>query len=221
MEFGASLLTLPWAVPGWVACLLCASYATWRAPWRWLGRGNAALRLATAITAVVALWQIRAAPGGEPAFHLLGATLVTLAFGWALALLALLGALAVLTAAKTGAWAAWGMNGVVLVVLPVAVSYVWARLGERCFPRHFFVYVFSAGFLGGALAVLANAIAAGLVLYAAGEMSRSALTANYLPTAVLLLFPEAFVTGGAVTLAAVYRPEWLASFSDARYVDGQ
>ncbi|MCP5199059.1 MAG: energy-coupling factor ABC transporter permease [Gammaproteobacteria bacterium] len=220
MEIGASLLTLPWAVPAWLACLACALYAGWRAPWRWLGRGGAALRLATAVAAVVALWQIRAAPGGEPAFHLLGATLLTLAFGWALALLALLTALAVLTASTTGAWMVWGMNGLVLVVLPVAVSYGWARLGEAWLPRHFFVYVFSAGFLGGALAVVSNALAAGLVLYGAGEMSRQALTSNYLPTALLLLFPEAFVTGGAVTLAAVYRPAWLASFSDARYVDG-
>lgn len=220
MEIGATLLTLPWATLGWLACLACALGAARQAAWRWLARDGAALRLATTVAAVVALWQIRAAPGGEPAFHLLGATLVTLAFGWALAIIALLGALLVSTAMTTDAWSAWGMNGVVLVVLPVAVSYGWARLGEAWFPQHFFVYVFSAGFVGGALAVVVNALSATLVLFCAGEMSHQALGANYLPTAILLLFPEAFITGGAVTLAAVYRPQWLVSFSDARYVDG-
>jgi uncharacterized membrane protein len=35
---------------------------------------------------------------------------------------------------------------------------------------------------------------------------------------VLLMFPEAFLSGGLITLMAVYLPHWVASFDDRRYL---
>ena len=31
----------------------------------------------------------------------------------------------------------------------------------------------------------------------------------------------AFITGGALTLLVVYRPQWVATFDDARYIAGK
>ncbi|MGE0336406.1 MAG: energy-coupling factor ABC transporter permease, partial [Gammaproteobacteria bacterium] len=107
------------------------------------------------------------------------------------------------------------------VYLPVAASYVLARASERWLPPHFFVYVFAAAFFGAALTAAMTALAACAVLGFSGGVPRDAVLENYLPTTILLLFPEAFVTGALVTLAAVYRPDWLVSFRDRDYVDGR
>ena len=44
---------------------------------------------------------------------------------------------------------------------------------------------------------------------------------NYMPSGILILFPEAFATGGCMTLAVVYRPAWVVSFDDRRYLHGR
>jgi uncharacterized membrane protein len=33
-----------------------------------------------------------------------------------------------------------------------------------------------------------------------------------------MMFGEAFLSGGALALMVAYRPQWLASFDDARYL---
>lgn len=184
------------------------------AAWRWLFASGAAPRLAAAATAVLVVWQVRAAPDGGPAFHLLGATLLTLAFGWRLAVIALGGVLAVSAAAGESGFLALGANGIASVLVPVAVSYAWARATERLLPANLFVYVFSSAFFGAALAMTAAVLASALMIAASGAAPPGELAANYLPTSLLLLFPEAFLTGGLVTLAVVYRPAWLVSFDD-------
>ena len=44
---------------------------------------------------------------------------------------------------------------------------------------------------------------------------------EYTPYLVYLAFGEATLTGMLVTLAVVYRPQWVATFDDARYIDGR
>ena len=41
---------------------------------------------------------------------------------------------------------------------------------------------------------------------------------QYLP---LFMFPEAFVTGMLITIFVVYRPDWVATFDDERYLRGK
>ncbi|MEQ8493572.1 MAG: energy-coupling factor ABC transporter permease, partial [Gammaproteobacteria bacterium] len=149
------------------------------------------------------------------------ATLATLAFGWQFAIIVLGMVLGVTVLAGDSDWRAAGLNGCINVVVPVAVSYLWARCSETRLPRHLFVYIFSAGFFGAMLAVAATALTAGSVLWLADLMAPRPLFGNYLPASLLLLFPEAFLTGGMVTLAAVYRPHWLVSYDDRRFIDGR
>jgi uncharacterized membrane protein len=42
-----------------------------------------------------------------------------------------------------------------------------------------------------------------------------------MPSGILILFPEAFATGACMTLAVVYRPAWVVSFDDRRYLHGR
>jgi uncharacterized membrane protein len=38
---------------------------------------------------------------------------------------------------------------------------------------------------------------------------------------IVMLFPEAFINGFLITVLVVYRPQWVASFSDKQYLDGK
>ena len=44
---------------------------------------------------------------------------------------------------------------------------------------------------------------------------------EYLPYLLYLAFGEATLTGMLLTLAVAYRPQWVATFDDARYLDGR
>lgn len=218
MELSTTILTPPLLTLGYLVYAAGLAWALVSAPWSWFTRDGAANRFAATTLAVLAVWQLRAELDGGPAVHLLGATLLTLAFGWRLAVIALSIVLLFTSAITTGDWFAIGVNGTVLVLLAVAASYLIARTTERLLPRHLFVYLFVSAFFGAALTIAVVSLAALGIAGSAGLMSPHALQHNYRPTALLLLFPEAFTTGALVTLAAVYRPQWLVSFSARRYL---
>ena len=102
--------------------------------------------------------------------------------------------------------------------VPVAVSWGILRAVERWLPAHLFVYLFVAAFFGAAAALLATGLAASTLLGAAGVYSFDYLGAEYIPWLLLMAWAEAFTTGAAITLMVVYRPEWVATFDDARYL---
>ena len=218
MELTAALLSPSFAVSTTIVFVAVLIVAAWRAPWGWLVRHAAVNRYCAACVAVLGVWHVRAELADGPAVHLLGATLLVLAFGWHLAVIALAVVLLLTTAFTTGEWSATGANGVALVIASVGVSYAVARAAERSLPRHLFVYLFAAAFFGAAASAGASALAALGIAAASGVMDRYALGGNYLPSTLLVLFPEAFITGALVTLAAVYRPEWLVSFDSERYL---
>jgi len=218
MELTSEILSPTFLTVGSILFAAGLSFTLWRTPWYWLRREGVATRLVVCCIAVSMIWLLRAELANGPAVHLLGATLLTLAFGWQLAILALSVVLVATTIVTTNDWLALGTNGVLLALLPVAVSYVIARIVEALLPRHLFVYLFCSSFFGAALAVAAVSFSALALAGWAGIMDPDALSANYRPTALLLLFPEAFITGALVTLAAIYRADWLVSFDERRYL---
>lgn len=219
MELSTTILSPALLVSGAVIYALGLMWVMRTAPWSWFAREGAANRFAATTLAVLMVWQLRAELDGGPAVHLLGATLLTLAFGWRLAVIALSIVLLFTTAITTGDWVVIGVNGALLVLLAVAVSYGIARATERLLPAHLFVYLFVSAFFGAAFTIAVVSFATLGVAGAAGIMSSHALSGNYRPTVLLLLFPEAFTTGALVSLAAIYRPEWLVSFCQRRYLD--
>jgi len=96
------------------------------------------------------------------------------------------------------------------------------RLLDRRLPNHFFVYVLGNGFFGAALAVAAIGLATTAVMAMAGVYPLDYLLAQYTPFATLLIsWAEAFSTGMAITVIAVYRPAWLETFDDVRYIQNK
>jgi uncharacterized membrane protein len=138
-------------------------------------------------------------------------------FGAPLALIGLAAAAAAATLAGAGDWAAFGARVLAAGVLPIAISHLVLRLAEARLPPNFFVYVFVAAFLGGAAAMVGAGVAtaAAIALWSgAGASALDAWTAMVL----MLAFGEATLTGMLATLFVVYKPAWVGTFSDERYL---
>ena len=216
MELISGIVTPTWMALGYVCFFLGTVYALWHMPWRWLGRAENLNRFIIVCLAIFAIWQVRAEILAGPTVHLLGATLLTLGFGWQIATLGL-ALVSVLSASVNGGdWSVFGLNATLFAVLGVWLSYAVAQANERFFPRHLFTYIFVAGFFGAGLTIGLVAVAAVTVIYTSQIVDPWAVTKNFLPSSVLLVFPEAFITGALITLSAVYRPDWLVSYDEKR-----
>jgi len=222
MNFTALVLPQSLHLFGWLGLVFLG--------WRWLMSGDwrrltqpARLNLFLGATvALLALWQIRAGVKPGLAFHLYGISAMTLMFGFWRASFA--GVLVLLANALFGRGnpVALGFDALLQAVLLAAVSWGVFRLLERRLPNHFFIYVLGNGFFGAALAVAAVGLATTALMALAGAYPLDYLLTQYTPYAALLLaWAEAFSTGMAITVMAVYRPAWLETFDDARYIQNK
>ncbi|SHH37373.1 energy-coupling factor ABC transporter permease [Ferrimonas marina] len=166
--------------------------------------------------ATLCLWRIRAGIYEGLDLHFLAITLVTLMFGWRTALL-------VLSAAQTGLLLAgvdlWQHAGALFwlgIALPVGFSYLWLSLCHNLLPKNLWVYVFVGAFLNGALTFVIRTL--GLALYYQGSYDWSLVMDNYVVLIPLFMFPEAMLNGFPTTMLVVYKPDWLATWDERRYM---
>lgn len=196
-------------------------YGVWRrARWHMLADRDNLNVFAGACIAVLALWLIKAGIRPGLNFHLLGATALTLMFGPWFALFGLALVLAAVTV-YNGDLAAYPVNLLIMAALPCAASWGLYRLVDRKLPNHPFIYIFLNGFFGAALAVALVGLASTGFATLAKAYSLDYLLGNYLPYYMLMAWSEALATGMTVTLLIVYRPEWVSSFDDQRYLHGK
>jgi uncharacterized membrane protein len=224
MNFPDGLLPTSWAIGAHflLAPLLVGLIRT--APWRQLqGRQDLQLAFLLFLGGVVFLWTARAGLPQNPGLnlHLLGATILTLAFGWPLALVGMLGALLAVTGMGLSGWQAFSVNALVMAVVPVTLAAIIHEVVRRKLPKHPFIYIFLSAFLGGALTLAGLAAASSGVLLASGAYGFDELVREYLRYIPLLMFPEAFVSGGILAILVVYKPEWVVTFDDESYIQGK
>lgn len=218
MNFPEGLLPSAWYVgaflPLALAWIWCLRHVLWQRlqdpsiHHEWLG----------AIVVLVLIWSLKAGVKPGLNLHLLGAAAMQLMFGPELAILGLSMVLAGVTYNSQLSWTAYGLNALVMVVLPVLFSRLYLRTVERLLPANFFIYIFVGTFFGAALTVLFTGVIASLVLFLGGAYAAGFLASNYLPYFLLLSFSEAFITGICLTLMVVYRPQWVSTFDDRRYI---
>lgn len=221
MNFPYGLLPAAWHWAALLVLMVVTALALRGAPWSSLrGAGRLHVFLGTCV-ALMLLWSIRAwrVPGLE--YHFLGATLVTLMFGWRLALLALVLVLTAHVLNGTSDWQTFPMNLLTMGLVPIAVSHFIWRLAETHLPANFFVYIFACAFFGAGLAMLTVIFTGSGLLWIGGAYASEQLYRDYLQLIPLFMFPEAFITGLLMTLLIVYRPEWVTSFDDRRYLAGK
>ena len=221
MDLTAVGFPLSWIAAGWMAAVPIIVLAVRAAPWTRFGESEPVHVWYGTIFALVVLWNVQATVGEGFTFHLLGVAAFALLAGPALALVGGAVAIVLLIAVRGGLWADAGLAFVTMVAVPVATTWLVHRIAERRLPPNFFVYVFVAAFFGGALSLASAGIAGAVALTAGAGRPADLVFGEYVPYLLYLAFGEATLTGMVLTLAVVYRPQWVATFDDARYLDGR
>ncbi len=160
------------------------------------------------------LWAAQRVMPGGLALQLSGACLMVLMLGWPLAVLSLV------PIAATGAWLggiAWpaaldhlAWNGIVTASVALAIGLAT----RRWLPKHPFVFILGRGFLVTALAVMISGTLAAL----ASPLPEGTELSSLLLGHWLMAWGEAFATGMMTAIFVAFKPEWLASWSDERYL---
>ncbi len=167
------------------------------------------------------LWGIKAGISPGLGFHHLGATLFTLMFGWALAILGLAVVLLVSVLLQYNEMAALGVNGCLSIIIPVFSSYAVLKLSQRYLADNFFVYIFVVAFFGAGIAVMFSRFFSIIVLSLVGAYPDAKIIEESLLYTPLFMFPEMFITGMLISVFVVYKPEWVLTFDDERYIIGK
>ena len=218
----ADLVVSPaWPLAGWLVALPLLAWSAWRGDWSRFRESEPVHAFLGALASMIALWSLRGSVGDGLGFHLLGSAILALAAGplraWAGGAV-VVGILTLLRGSppQNAAWV-W----LTLVVLPVGAVELVRRLTVAFLPPNFFVYVFVVAFAGGALAFGVGGVAGAGYLAVAGGVPYDQVAEDYTPVIIALSFAEATLTGMLVTLAVVYRPSWIATFDDERYLRGR
>ncbi|MFC4161579.1 energy-coupling factor ABC transporter permease [Chitinimonas lacunae] len=171
-----------------------------------------------ATTLLAVLWQVTAGIRPGLSFHLLGASALTLIAGRDKALIGFAAILAVQAANGKADWAALGLNWLTQV-LPAVCGAGWLlRWSERRLPANYFVYFFVNGFFGAALCFCV-AVLVSLATHAVlGSYSVTYLLEEVLPYYLLFAWSEAFSTGLVLAPLVMFRPQWVETFDDRRYL---
>ena len=222
MNIPFGVLATGWSISLWVMAVLVLLWALKTAPWHKV-KGDAVAQRVFGVTAILiyAIWSVKASIGPGLGFHFLGATVVTLMFGWQFALLLFALVIAVLTQMGGAGWDAWGANLMTLAAVPVAVTWVALLLSYRHLPRHFFVYTFLNAFLVGALSMIVSVLVLSVVLVWGDVISWARLSYQFLPMLPMMSAPEAFLNGFIMTILIVNRVEWVSTFTDEQYLKGK
>jgi len=216
MDLNSSLLGgfWPWAQLLYWPLL---AWALYRAPWSILTQKDSSNVLFATCVALFLIWQLRIQVDDGLAIHLLGSTLLTLMFRWQTALIANALILTGMTLTTDADFAAFATNGLLMGALPIGISYLVWRFNEWYLPANYFVYIFVVAFLSAGIGMISVGYVAWLLLNSTSTLPMETLD-QFLWIFVPIMYPEAFLTGGAISIFVIYKPEWIATFDDRRYL---
>lgn len=217
MDILFSQIPAAWLWMLWFASLGLLAFIARAAFWRMLADPANLNVFLGASVAVLGFWLMKAGIRPGLNFHLIGATLLTLMFRPLFAMLAI----ALITASlgiMYGQIAAFSINWLLLGAVPVAVTWGIYTVAHRWLPRHLFVYLFLNAFIAAGISMTVVGAASASFHYGAGQYEGEYLLREYLPFYLLMAWSEAFITGMLATVLVVWKPEWVATFSDSQYL---
>ena len=218
MEVTAALLPSAWLIAGHALLAMVLVAAARTAPWARLHEAEMQHAWFGGIVALAVLWWIRAGIVPGLGFHFFGVTALTLMFGWQFACLSAVPVLLAGLFTGHGDLPALGVNALVLVVLPVIVTWTVHALASRLLPWNFFIYLFVNCYFAAVLSMALATAMMSWVQLAAGSVSSAYLWSDYLPFLPMMLLSEGFINGAAITVLVATRPSWVWTFDDARYL---
>ena len=192
------------------------------APWKKLFNNQESQHVFLgAVVILLTIWGIKAGISPGLGFHHLGATVFTLMFGWPLAIVGLTLTMIASLLLQASDWTSLGINGMISVVIPIFTSYSILRISQKWLPDNFFIYIFICAFFGAGIAIAISRISAIALLSMIHAYPDEQLVEESLQYLPMFMFPEAFVTGMLITIFVVYRPDWVSTFDDERYIRGK
>jgi uncharacterized membrane protein len=183
-------------------------------PWRLLGQTALATPVLAVLVLLPWLWAMPRMHSMPIPLQWSGACLVMLMVGWPLAV-PLLCAVAALSALWVDApqevlvqQAFW--QG----VLPATLAMGWGALLRRFAPAHIFVYTLGRGFFGTVLSLFL----AQVLGQWAGQALPDVADSTSLIARWLVAWGDGVMTGLLTAIFVAYAPQWLATWSDTRYL---
>jgi len=170
------------------------------------------------IATITLLWSVQATVSGQFTFHLLGIAGLALALGAPLALCASAVVVALHIALHGGEWVNAALVWLTLCASAVGVVTALLRATERYLAPNPLIYFIVVSFLGSALSLVGAGLIAISVFAQATDLEWTRALETYAGYLVPLAFGEATLTGMLITLAVVYRPQWVATFRDTHYL---
>lgn len=174
-----------------------------------------------AMVMLLLLWGVKAGISPGLGFHHLGATLFTLMFGWPLAIFGLAVILFASLLLQHNELVVFGINGLLSIVVPVISSFALLKLSQKYLSDNFFIYIFVVAFFGAGIAVAMSRFSAMIILSLVNAYPDAKLFAESLLYTPLFMFPEMFITGMLISIFVVYKPDWVITFDDQRYIIGK
>ncbi|MBD3670826.1 MAG: energy-coupling factor ABC transporter permease [Gammaproteobacteria bacterium] len=221
MSIPSHLIPAGVAIFFFIIFLVLLAFLVYFTPWYKFRHADYRHVFLGSIAGLIVLWNINA--GALPAldFHYVGAMILTLMFGWQYAIWALL--LVLLSQIFTGVidWSSYAINAVFYAFVLIYVANLIYKLVDRKLPDHFFVYIYGAGFFGSAILIVSMVLLTSVYLLITGAYEWSTLVRNYIRYTPLMMFVEAFISGLLITLLVVFRPRWVTTFDDDKYIKGK
>ncbi len=174
-----------------------------------------------AMVLLLLLWGLKAGVSPGLGFHHLGATLFTLMFGWPLAIFGMATIMLASVFLQHNELIALGTNGCLSIVIPVLASYAVLKLSQKYLPDNFFIYIFVVAFFGAGIAVAISRLSSIVLLSLVNAYPDAKLIEESLLYTPLFMFPEMFITGMLISVFVVYKPDWVITFDDERYITGK
>jgi uncharacterized membrane protein len=197
----------------WLLTALGLAAALSVRPWRLL-RGPLLTPTLAALVLLPWFWLLPQKLPAGMAVQFSGACLLVLMLGWPLAVPVLAVVALAVWLLGQGGWQAalsqWVWVGLVPATLALGIG--WAL--RRWLPPNPFIYTLGRGFLGTALAIFASGVLyEGIHHLMGGVTMHEALVARW-----LMAWGDAFLTGLFAAVFVAFAPQWLATWSDERYL---
>lgn len=183
-------------------------------PWRLLAGGALISPLLGTLVILPWLWALPRLHTMPLQLQLSGACAVTLMLGWPLAVPVLTAVALFAGLLAPAAWEVLLGQLVWLGVLPATLALAAGALLRRWVGTYLFVFILGRAFIGTAVCTF---FASSLSQLAGFELTNVeaglSLVARW-----LMAWGDAFMTGMLAAIFVAYRPQWLATWSDALYL---
>jgi len=166
------------------------------------------------------LWSMKAGIHAGMVYHFLGCTLLTLMFGWQLAILSIMLQVSILIMMATLQWQVFAVNVFLMGVIPIITTSLILSLVERIENNHFIIYFFVGTFINAAITVAISVYFTSMFMVAGNAYSYDFISYEYTPYIFLMIYPEAFLTGLVMIIMIVNFPQWVRTFDDNKYPYG-